>query len=274
MAAEAVLPSVRWARSVSTWADACQARVRSCSIAAGSRERPGRLPSRESRLPGADCAGEGPRVLAQGRAAAARVRGRIDDGGTVGDALRQRPDSRTAACRRASCDEADGVVPPAALLPESARKMTTPATTATSAAATITRTSGRRGRCGPPEAGASRRSPSIAVGRSPDGAGPRSSNRVASGSPGGGRAPPRGGGDANAVGAAGRAAGPRAAAEVVAWWRGHGCGPDGEGGGRRGAYQESQGADSGCGGGAAVGDIDGGDVDCGEAGTTGNGAVD
>jgi hypothetical protein len=32
--------------------------------------------------------------------------------------------------------------------------------------------------------------------------------------------------------------------------------------------------DSGCGSGAAVGDIDGGHVDCGEAGTTGNGAVD
>ena len=32
--------------------------------------------------------------------------------------------------------------------------------------------------------------------------------------------------------------------------------------------------DSGCGSGAAVGDIDGGNMDCGEAGTTGNGAVD
>jgi hypothetical protein len=42
-------------------------------------------------LPGAGCAGEGPRVLAQGRTAAAHVLGRIDDGGTVGDAQRQQP---------------------------------------------------------------------------------------------------------------------------------------------------------------------------------------
>jgi len=75
----------------------------------------------------------------------------------------------SATYRRASCDEADGVVPgvpPAAVLPERARKMTTPATTAASAAATITGISGRPGRRGPPEAGASRRSPSIAVGGS------------------------------------------------------------------------------------------------------------
>jgi len=158
------------------------------------------------------------------------------------------PDSRAATCRRVSCDETDGVAPeaaPAAVLPERARKMTTPATTATSAAATITGTSGRPGRRGPPEAGASRRSPSIAVDESPDGIKP--STRVASGPAGGGCTPSGG--------------------------AGHGGGPDGGGGGRRGAYQESQGAGSG-GGGAAAGAAGGGNADCGQAGTTGNGAVD
>jgi hypothetical protein len=55
---------------------------------------------------------------------------------------------------------------------------------------------------------------------------------------------------------------------------GHGCGPDGGSGGRRGAYHESQGADSGCGTGAAADGTGGGNLDCGEAGTTGNGAID
>src|SRR6185437_2318721 len=160
----------------------------------------------------------------------------------------RRPDSRTAACRRASCAEADGVVPapPMPVLPERARTMTTPATTATSTAATITGISRRPGRRGGPEAGASSRSPSMAVGGSPDGTGPGPSTRVAYGSMGG--CPPPGG-------------------------AGHGCGPDGGGGGRRGAYQESQGAGSGCGGGAAAGEADGGNVAWGGPGAAGNGAV-
>ena len=71
---------------------------------------------------------------------------------------------------------------------------------------------------------------------------------------------------------------------------GHDCGPDGGGGpdggagrtaeagrtaaaARRGAYHESQGVDSGCGGGAAAGDVSGGHADGGVAGTAGNGAV-
>ena len=84
----------------------------------------------------------------------------------------------------------------------------------------------------------------MAVGGSPDGTRPRPSTRVASGSAGGGCTPPGG--------------------------AGHGCGPDGGGGGRRGAYQESQGVDSGSATGAAMGDTDGD----GEEGITGNGAVD
>ena len=171
------------------------------------------------------------------------------------------PDSRTAACLRGSCDELDGVVavvPLAAVLPEWARKMTNPATTATSAAATITGTSGRRERRRPPEAGARCRPPSIAAGRSPDGTGPRPSTRVASGSAGCSCTLPGGG-------------------------AGHGCGPGGgvraptaagPGGRRRGAYQESQGPGSDCDSGAARGDNGGGNVDCGEVGTIGNGAVD
>ena len=56
---------------------------------------------------------------------------------------------------------------------------------------------------------------------------------------------------------------------------GHGCGPvDGDDDGRRGAYQESQGVDSGCDRGAAAGDTGADNADCGTAGTTGNGAVD
>jgi hypothetical protein len=91
------------------------------------------------------------------------------------------------------------------------------------ATATITGTRGRRGRRGPPEAGACRRSPNIAVAGSSYGRRSGPSTRVASGSAGGGSTLPGG--------------------------IGHGCGPvDGDGdGGRRGAYQESQGVDSGCG---------------------------
>ncbi len=84
------------------------------------------------------------------------------------------------------------------------------------------------------------------MGGSPDGT--RPSARVASGPAGGGCTPSGG--------------------------AGHGCGPGGGGGGRRGAYQESQGTDSGCGGGAAAGATGGGNADCGKAGTTGNGTVD
>ena len=126
--------------------------------------------------------------------------------------------------------------------------MTIPATTARSAAATITGTRGRRGRRGPPEAGACRRSPSISVAGSLYGRRSGPSTRVASGSAGGGGALPGG--------------------------IGHGCGPVGGGGGRRGAYQESQGVDSGCDSGAAAGEVGADNADCGKAGTTGNGAVD
>ena len=128
--------------------------------------------------------------------------------------------------------------------------MTTPATTATSTAATITGISRRPGRRGGPEAGASSRSPSIAVAGSSYGRRSGPSTRVASGSAGGGSTLPGG--------------------------IGHGCGPvDGDGGGgRRGAYQESQGVDSGCDRGAAAGEVGADNADCGKAGTTGNGAVD
>jgi hypothetical protein len=147
------------------------------------------------------------------------------------------------------------VVLAVAVLPEWLRKMTRLATIATSTAATITGTSGRRERRGPPEPGANRRSPSIAVGGPSDGTGAGPSTRVASGSAGGG-GPPPGGGDWNAVGAASQSAevagaGPGASPGGT----GHGCGPDGDDG-RRGAYQESQGEDSGA------------------SETTGNGAVD
>src|SRR5208282_6601942 len=93
----------------------------------------------------------------------------------------------------------------------------------------------------------SRRSPGIAVGRSPGGTGPRPSTRVGSVPAGGSCTPPGG--------------------------AGHACGPGGGGGGHRGAYQESQGSDSDCGSGAATGDTGGGTVDCGQPGTTGNGAA-
>jgi hypothetical protein len=91
------------------------------------------------------------------------------------------------------------------------------------------------------------------VGRPPDGTGPGLSTRVASGSATGGGTPPGGTPPSGA---------------------GHGCGPVGGGGLRRGAYQESQGEDSDCGSGAGAGDTGGGNVDCGEAEATGNGAVD
>ena len=133
--------------------------------------------------------------------------------------------------------------------------MTIPATSARMAAATITGTRGRRGRRGPPEAGACSRSPSIAAAGSSYGRRSGPSTRVASGSAGGGSTLPGG--------------------------IGHGCGPvDGDGGvGRRGAYQESQGVASGCDRGAAAGDTGAdnaawGKARCGKAGTTGNGAVD
>ena len=89
------------------------------------------------------------------------------------------------------------------------------------------------------------------MGGSPDGI--RPSTRVASGPAYGGCIPP---------GGVGHDCGPDG-----------GGGPDGEGGERRGAYQESQGVDSGCGGGAAAGDAGGGHADGGAAGTAGNGAV-
>ena len=62
------------------------------------------------------------------------------------------------------------------------------------------------------------------------------------------------------------AARPTAADRATA--RPHGCGSDGGGAGRRGAYQESQGEGSACGGGAVTADSGGG-----EAGIAGNGAV-
>ena len=99
--------------------------------------------------------------------------------------------------------------------------MTIPATIARSAAATITGTSGRRGRRGPPEASAGRRSPSIVVAGSSYGSRPGPSTRVASGS------------------AAAVAHCPAASAMAA--------GRVGGGVERRGAYQESQGVDSGCG---------------------------
>jgi hypothetical protein len=136
------------------------------------------------------------------------------------------------------------VLPLAALPPEWGQKMTTPARTATSAAAAISGTSGRRERRGPPGAGASRSSPSIAVDRSSDRTGPGPSTRVTSGSAGGGCTPPGG--------------------------AGHGCGP---GGGHRGAYHESQDPDPGCGSPAAAGGTDG-TMACGQAGAAGNGAAD
>src|SRR5436190_17366907 len=122
--------------------------------------------------------------------------------------------------------------------------MTIPATSARSAAATITGTRGRRGRRGPREAGACRRSPSIAVAGSSNGRRSGPSIRVASGSSGGGSTLPGG--------------------------IGHGCGPvDGDDDdGRRGAYQESQGVASGCDGGAVAGDTGADSADCGTAGTT------
>ena len=92
--------------------------------------------------------------------------------------------------------------------------------------ATITGTIRRPERGGPPEAGATRRSPSIAVGRSPGGTGPRPSTRVGSVPADGSCTPPGG--------------------------AGHACGPGCGGGGHRGAYQESQGSDSDCGSGAAA----------------------
>ena len=147
------------ARSMSTWADACQAPVRSCSIAAGSKERPGRLLSLDSRrcrelAAVAKARGswrrDGPQPRTSATASMTPARS--------GTLCASSPDSRTAACRRASCDEAGGVVPvlPLTAVPEWARKMTTPARTATSAAATITGTSGRRKRRGLP--GSSRQS--------------------------------------------------------------------------------------------------------------------
>jgi len=162
------------------------------------------------------------------------------------------------------------MVPLAAVLPEWAQKMTTPATTATSATAAITGTSGRRERRGALGAGVHCRPPSIAVGKSPDGIGPGSSIRVASG-PAGGGAPSSSGGDANVVRAAEAAGDGQGRSPGEA---GHGGGPGGGSGGRRGAYQESQGPGSGCDSGAARGDNGGGNVDCGAAGTTGSGAVD
>ena len=169
-------------------------------------------------------------------------------------------DSCTAACRRAFCDEADGVLPVlplAAVLPEWPRKMTIPATTATRATATITGTSGttgRRGRRGPSGADASRRPPSIVGGSSSGGAGPRPVARAASGSASG--CTPSG--DGHGSGPAGRS----------------GRRSGGGGGGRRGAYQDSQGGGSGGASGAAAGDTGAENMDCGEAETTGNGAVD
>jgi hypothetical protein len=245
------MSSAHRARSASTWADACQALVRSCSIAVGSTERPGRLPSRDSRrcrelaevvkVCASWCRdGPQPRTSATASMTAAR---------SV-TLCASSPDSRAAACRLASCDESDGAVPvvrPAAVLPEWARKMTTPATTAMSTAATIIRTGGRRERRWPSGTDTGRRPPSIGMGRSSGGTGPKPSKRVASRSAGGG-CPPSGG-------------------------TGHGCGADGRGGGHRGAYQDSQGVDSVCGTGAARGDSGDGNAGCGAV-TAGNCAVD
>ena len=125
--------------------------------------------------------------------------------------------------------------------------MTSPATITASTTAAITATIRRPERRGPPEAGASRRSPGIAVGRSPGGTGPRPSTRAESVPAGGSCTPPGG--------------------------AGHACGPGCGDGGHRGAYQESQGSDPDCGSGAAAGDTGGGTVDCGQAGTAGNGAA-